>query len=88
MPWNGNLHTMLIKGKNAPLKYIEDMDNAANQIYDCVIKLNGTISGEHGIGLIKTKYLPKQFSSSHLSLMKSIKKVFDPNNLLNPGKMF
>jgi glycolate oxidase len=50
--------------------------------------LGGTISGEHGIGLIQKTYMPVLFPEVTLELMKGIKKVFDPNNILNKGKIF
>lgn len=61
---------------------------AKGEIYDLTIRLGGTISGEHGIGLEKREHLPKVVSSSALSYMRQIKKVFDPNNILNPYKIF
>jgi glycolate oxidase len=51
-------------------------------------KLGGTISGEHGIGLVQKQYMPIMFSDNHLNLFKQIKKVFDENWILNPGKIF
>jgi glycolate oxidase len=53
-----------------------------------VVELGGTISGEHGIGLSKKPFMHYQFSPQELELFRRIKKVFDPLNLLNPGKMF
>ena len=53
-----------------------------------VNSLGGTISGEHGIGLIQKSYLPVVFENPTLSIMKGIKKTFDPNNILNAGKIF
>jgi FAD/FMN-containing dehydrogenase len=47
----------------------------------------GTISGEHGIGMLQKEFMPHQFSSAYLKLIKDIKRVFDPKNLLNPGKV-
>jgi glycolate oxidase len=53
-----------------------------------VHSLGGTISGEHGIGLVQKGFLDIVFSESQLNLMRGIKKVFDPNNILNAGKIF
>jgi glycolate oxidase len=53
-----------------------------------VRSLGGTISGEHGIGLIQKKYMDIVFDEAGLQLMRGIKKVFDPNNILNSGKIF
>jgi len=52
------------------------------------LKLDGSCTGEHGIGLGKRKYLIDQFGADPLELMKNIKKTFDPNNILNPNKIF
>ena len=52
------------------------------------LKLNGTCTGEHGIGMGKKKYLIDQFGKDPLDLMKDIKNTFDPNNILNPNKLF
>ncbi len=50
--------------------------------------LGGTLSGEHGIGLTKLEFLPLEVAPVELALMRSIKKLLDPNNILNPGKIF
>jgi len=52
------------------------------------VNLGGTISGEHGIGLVKKEYLPIAMSPSEMALMKKVKLAFDPNNIMNPGKVF
>jgi glycolate oxidase len=53
-----------------------------------VVRLGGTISGEHGIGLVQKSYMDIAFSEVSIDLMRSIKKVFDPHGILNPGKIF
>jgi glycolate oxidase len=53
-----------------------------------VKKLGGTLSGEHGIGLVQKEYMDIVFDKTQLRLMKEIKKIFDPNNILNAGKIF
>jgi len=53
-----------------------------------VVKLGGSISGEHGIGYVQKEYMPIALSEIELKLMREIKRVFDPKNILNPGKMF
>jgi glycolate oxidase len=53
-----------------------------------VKNLGGTISGEHGIGLIQKSYMPVVFKNANLEIMRGIKKTFDPNNILNAGKIF
>ncbi len=63
---------------------VDAMDTAIAK----VVELGGAVSGEHGIGFLKSKYMPLQHSQIELALMKSIKKVFDPNNILNRGKVY
>ncbi|HKB44337.1 MAG TPA: FAD-linked oxidase C-terminal domain-containing protein, partial [Chitinophagaceae bacterium] len=58
------------------------------EIFVLVKKLGGTLSGEHGIGLVQKEYMDIVFDKTQLRLMKEIKKLFDPNNILNPGKIF
>ncbi|MBT8350923.1 MAG: glycolate oxidase subunit GlcD, partial [Deltaproteobacteria bacterium] len=57
-------------------------------LFDYTLKLGGTISGEHGIGITKAPYMAKEIGIVELGLMKKIKKVFDPKGILNPGKIF
>ena len=57
------------------------------EIFELCKKLGGTISGEHGIGLVQKEYLSIVFPEYQLELMRNIKKLFDPNLILNPGKM-
>lgn len=61
---------------------------AKSEIYNLAIKLEGTISGEHGVGIEKVPYIGNIIDSSTIDYMKEIKKIFDPNNILNPGKIF
>ena len=64
------------------------LNKAIREIFQLCIKLGGTISGEHGIGFVQKKYMDIPFEPSNLELQKKIKKIFDPNNILNPGKVF
>jgi glycolate oxidase len=85
---DGNLHMMLLANQGAHVLTMEKLELAAAAIYHSGISMGGTISGEHGIGLLQLKYLSLQFSETHLKLMKGIKSLFDPNGILNPGKVF
>ena len=85
---DGNLHVNIIKGALSNDVWNIDLPNAISEIFVLCKSLGGTISGEHGIGLVQKNYLPIVFSPYHLQLMKDIKKVFDPNYILNPGKIF
>lgn len=69
-------------------KEYENYKRAKSEIYELTIRLGGTISGEHGIGREKREHISKVVSSSALNYMREIKKVFDPNNILNPFKIF
>jgi glycolate oxidase len=84
---DGNLHpTFLLDMKDADEK--ERTDKAVKELFQLAIDLEGTISGEHGIGLEKKPFLMDQIGSAGITLLQDIKKTLDPKNLLNPGKMF
>lgn len=81
---DGNLHVHIIKqkGKKCTLKHVEKL---RNEIYAACLDLEGVITGEHGIGKVRTKTLHRYLSEKEIELIKKIKKIFDPNNILNPG---
>ena len=62
-------------------------ENVFKKMYDKSLELGGLVSGEHGIGFAKKKYMFNQYDGGHLDLMVGIKKSFDPKNILNPGKV-
>ncbi len=82
---DGNLHVHIMKKEGLT---IDDYERIRDEIYEKAVKLGGTITGEHGVGAIRVKYIEKYLSKSQIELMKAIKKTFDPNNILNPGKLF
>ncbi len=85
---DGNIHVNILK-QNLPDEFWEkNLDKIISELFKYVISLGGTISGEHGIGLVQKKYMGIKFSRAELELMKKIKRVFDPKNILNPGKIF
>ncbi|MBS1652695.1 MAG: FAD-binding protein [Bacteroidetes bacterium] len=84
---DGNLHVNIIKGNLSDEKWDNDLPKGITEIFELCKSLGGTISGEHGIGLVQKNYMPIMFSKNHLNLFYQIKKVFDPNEILNPGKM-
>ena len=85
---DGNLH-IRIKKEGIPNSYGNDeMNKILRALFELVKSLGGTISGEHGIGLIQKNFMHIVFDEANLSLMREIKKAFDPNNILNPGKIF
>ena len=63
-------------------------DEMVASVMELAVSMGGTISGEHGIGLTKKQFMPLVFTSNDLDIMKSIKKIIDPNHILNPGKVF
>ncbi|HEX8515926.1 MAG TPA: FAD-linked oxidase C-terminal domain-containing protein [Bacteroidia bacterium] len=86
---DGNLHIRLIKGDLSNEQWDGDyIKKAIAEIFSLCKELGGTISGEHGIGLVQQEYMSIVFSRKALDIQRSIKKVFDPQNILNPGKMF
>jgi D-lactate dehydrogenase len=84
---NGNIHVNLLVNPESSDEMAR-ADRCLNEIFDLVIRLNGTLSGEHGVGSEKRAYVGKEIDPPTLALMKGIKEVFDPNNILNPGKLF
>ena len=85
---DGNLHVNIIKGDLSDDEWNIELPKAIRELFIEVVKLRGTISGEHGIGLVQKSYMDIAFSPKSLELMKSIKSVFDPKGILNPGKIF
>jgi glycolate oxidase len=85
---DGNLHIRINHPTIKKSFESAEMNNILNELFKLVHKLGGTISGEHGIGLIQKSYMPVMFDNISLELMKGIKKTFDPNNILNQGKIF
>ncbi len=85
---DGNIHVNILKDKLDEKSWEENLDTAIREIFELTVSLDGMISGEHGIGYSQKSYLPIAISEAELDLMRRIKGVFDPNNILNPGKIF
>nr|WP_199078703.1 FAD-linked oxidase C-terminal domain-containing protein [Pedobacter sp. ASV19] len=85
---DGNLHVNIIKAGMSDEDWKSKLKDGIVEIFELTSALGGTISGEHGIGLVQKEFMPIKYSEVHLNLMRSIKKVFDPNGILNPGKIF
>jgi glycolate oxidase len=84
---DGNLHpTGMTDARDK--EELSRVEIAFEEIYLAALELGGTITGEHGIGLKKRNILPKQVGATGMELMRSIKRSIDPNNILNPGKVF
>jgi len=85
---DGNIHVHPIKDGLSDEEWTEKLPKVMTELYEEAAAMGGVISGEHGIGWTKKKYLPICLDAEQLRLMKEIKKIFDPNNILNPGKIF
>jgi glycolate oxidase len=85
---DGNLHINIIKGDMSDEKWSNELKKAIKEIFTLTVDLGGTISGEHGIGYVQKDYIDIAFSKKEIELQKQIKNIFDPNNILNPGKIF
>jgi len=85
---DGNLHINILKGDLTDDEWNNELPKAIRELFTEVVKLGGTLSGEHGIGLVQKEYMDIAFDTKSLELMRSIKSVFDPNGILNPGKIF
>ncbi len=85
---DGNLHLNILKPKELDLETFKQQCAQANpEIFAILKDFNGSISAEHGVGLVKKDYLQFSRSSAEIEFMKAIKKVFDPANIMNPGKL-
>ncbi|MCK5003926.1 MAG: FAD-binding protein [Candidatus Aminicenantes bacterium] len=84
---DGNIHTNIMIDP-ADKRELENSKIILDKIFKYVVSVKGTISGEHGIGLSKKEYLGYQYSKTEIDIFRKIKSVFDPDNLLNPGKIF
>lgn len=85
---DGNLHVNIIKGDLSDDNWETQVPLGIREIFELTVSLKGTLSGEHGIGYVQKNFMDIAFTKAHLELMESIKRVFDHNNILNPGKIF
>jgi glycolate oxidase len=85
---DGNLHVNILKGSMSDEDWQHKLKKGIAEIFELTVSLGGTLSGEHGIGLVQKEYMHLKFSEVHLNLMRHIKQVFDPQGILNPGKIF
>jgi glycolate oxidase len=84
---DGNLHINLLVDERTP-EVTARIDTALAEIFRATLDLDGTLAGEHGVGLLKQKYLPWEQAPELIRLQRELKRVFDPLDLLNPGKIF
>jgi glycolate oxidase len=85
---DGNLHVNIIKEEISDEDWNTKVPLGIREIFKLCVNLGGTISGEHGIGYVQKNYMDIAFNDTQLNLMKGIKKLFDPNGIMNPGKIF
>ncbi|MBF0628586.1 MAG: FAD-binding protein [Magnetococcales bacterium] len=84
---NGNIHVNLLTDPADPTQE-RKVVGALDRVFDLVLQLNGTLSGEHGVGIMKRDYIARELDPGALALQTRIKQLFDPRNILNPGKIF
>jgi glycolate oxidase len=84
---DGNLHIYICKDDMENSKWKETLAKVFEELYDRANEVGGLVSGEHGIGFAKKDYMKKMLGEAQIEIMKGIKKAFDPNNILNPGKI-
>jgi glycolate oxidase len=82
---DGNLHPNIVCDRR-DAEMMKRVEAASHAIFDAALELGGAISGEHGVGLLKTAYVPKSVDPLALEMMRQVKKLFDPNGIMNPGK--
>lgn len=85
---DGNLHIFVIKGSLSDEDWNNKVTEGIKEIFELTVSLGGTISGEHGIGYVQKQYVHIALNEVQQNIMKGIKAVFDPNNIMNPGKIF
>ncbi|MCJ8502425.1 FAD-binding oxidoreductase [Desulfatitalea alkaliphila] len=84
---DGNLHPTILTDKRNHEEFAR-VEKAIDEIFEAALAMGGTLSGEHGIGLAKRKYMEKETSRGTIFYSRKLKQTFDPKNILNPGKMF
>ena len=83
---DGNLHPTCLTNERRP-EEMHRVELAFQEIFDEAIRLGGTITGEHGVGVAKKMYLPKFAGDAQMRVLRDLRRVLDPEALLNPGKM-
>jgi glycolate oxidase len=84
---DGNLHPTFLTDERNQAE-MHRVEAAMKEIFDYALSLGGTLTGEHGVGLAKKAFLPRQLGDPTLELLRAIKRTLDPDGLLNPGKIF
>ena len=84
---DGNLHVNILKGDLPDAFWAHELPKAIREIFQLTVALGGTLSGEHGIGLVQRPYMDIAFDAVQLDLMRAVKRAFDPHGIMNPGKV-
>ena len=84
---DGNLHIYICRDNYSKEEFDQILVKVFDDLYNRAYEVGGLVSGEHGIGYAKKEYMKEQLGPTQIALMNGIKKVFDPNNILNPGKV-
>jgi glycolate oxidase len=84
---DGNLHVNIMLDRSNPQQK-EKAEAVKRRVFELAVAMGGTISGEHGVGITKSEFLPLALDQDLIRAMKRVKSAFDPNNILNPGKIF
>jgi glycolate oxidase len=85
---DGNIHCNILRIGGTDEEWHESLEACISDLIDIGLSMGGTVSGEHGLGYTKRQYLVKKVGATQVELMRGIKKVFDPNNILNPDKIW
>ncbi|SDD27684.1 glycolate oxidase [Mucilaginibacter pineti] len=85
---DGNLHVNIIKANMSDYDWNNKLKDGIREVFELTVSLGGTLSGEHGIGLVQKDFMSIKYSEVHFALWRGIKNVFDPKGILNPGKIF
>jgi glycolate oxidase len=85
---DGNIHVNIVQPPGQPEHWLRKRNVAVEEVFRAVVALEGTITGEHGVGLTQRAYLPLRHSAEVIAAMRAVKDLFDPEGLLNPGKIF
>ena len=86
---DGNVHARIVKDSDWALDYwYETLPKILTELYGLVAALGGRLSGEHGVGHKRKEYMHLVVSPAYIDMMRAIKRALDPNNILNPGKIF
>jgi glycolate oxidase len=85
---DGNVHANILKGQMSDEDWAHKLKDGIREIFELTVSLGGTLSGEHGIGLVQKEFMSIKYSDAHFNIWRGIKQAFDKNGILNPGKIF